>query len=111
MSFTHQMGSLRNTLNDTKERTNQAVKGVKRDAKEIVHGAQEMVAEYARTQKANAKKLREDLRSSTQNLVRDVKEIRKHNMRSQTELQRDLDSARNIFWGKQKRQEKKEKEE
>jgi hypothetical protein len=110
MSFTDQMGSLRNTLNDTKKRTNQAVKNVKRDADKIVRGAQAIVAEYAQTQKANAKKLREDLRFSTQNLVRDVKEIRGDNIRSQTELKRDLASAQNVFWGKQKKQEKKEKE-
>lgn len=70
MSFTHQMGALRNSLNDTKQRTNQAVKRVKRD----------------------------------------VKEMRADNINSQKALREDFNSASRVFWGKQKRQEKKEEE-
>lgn len=102
MSFTDQMTGLRASLNDTKKRTNQAVKDVKREA-------QALVQEYAQTQKANAKQLREDLRYSTQNLVREVKGIRGDNIRSQQELKRDFVSAQNVFWGKQRPEEKEEK--
>ena len=111
MSFINQMASLRTSLNDTKKRTNQAVRKVKRDTIEIIRGAQEMVDGYAQTQKANAKQLREDLGYSTQNLVRDVKGIRGNNIRSQRELKRDFASAQNAFWGKQKPEEKKKEKE
>lgn len=95
MSFTDQMASLRGSLNDTKKRTNQAVRGVKRDTKALVQG-------YAQTQKANARRLREDLKHSTQSLAKDVKAMRGDNIRSQRELKRDFISAHNVFFGKTK---------
>lgn len=110
MSFTNQMGSLRNTLNDSKQRTSQAVKRVKRDANEIIRGAQALVAEYTQTQKVNAQQLRQDLERTTQSLSRQVKEMRGDNIRSQRELRRDFVSGHNVFWGKQKVEEKKKEE-
>lgn len=107
MSFTNQMASLRTSLNDTKKRTNQAVREVKKDTHEIIRGAQELVAQYAQTQKANAKQLHEDLKHSTQNLVRYVEEMRGDNISSQKALREDFASASRVFRGKQKVEEKK----
>lgn len=104
MSFTDQMASLRASLDDTKKRTGAAVRGVKRETKEILSDSRVLVAGYAQTQKANAEQLRESLRHSTQKLTRDVKEIRGDNIRSQRELKRDFASAHNVFLGKQRRQ-------
>lgn len=110
MSFIDQMAGLRTSLNDTKQRTDQAVRKVKRDTNEIVRGARELVADIAQTQKANANQLRGDLERATQDLGREVKEMRGDNIRSQKELRRDFASARNVFWGKQKVEEEKEGE-
>lgn len=110
MSFIDQMASLRTSLNDTKQRTNQSVRKVKRDTDGIIRGAKELVADIAQTQKANAKQLRGDLERATQDLGREVKEMRGDNIRSQDKLRRDFASARNVFWGKQKVEEEKEGE-
>lgn len=107
MSFTDQMASLRTSLNDTKKRTSQAVREVKSDTNEIIREAQALVQGYAQTQKANAKQLRENLRHSTQNLARDVKETRGANIREQGEKRREFVQAQAAFWGRQKVGEKK----
>lgn len=111
MSFTDQMASLRAGLNDTKKRTNQAVKTVKRDSHEIIRGARALVREYAQTQTANTKQLRQDLERTTQNLARAVKEMREDNIKSQTELKKDFASGHNVFWGKQEVEERKKEKE
>ena len=98
-------------MNDTKKRTDQAVKKVKKDTNEIIRGAQKMVAGYAQTQKANAKQLRENLKHATQNLTRDVKEIRGVNIREQREKRREFAQAQVAFWGKSKVEEKKKESE
>ena len=111
MSFTDQMADLRASLDENKKRTNQAVRKVKRDANEITRGAQELVAGYAQTQKANAQQLHKDLKHTAQNLVRDVKEARGANIKEQRERRREFAQAQIAFWGKQKPEEKKKEKE
>ena len=105
MSFTDEMRHLRSSINDTKDKTETAVKRVKKDTNQIIRQAQKLVAGYAQTQKTNAKQLRQDLRQATQNLARDVKEIRGANIREQRQRRTEFAQARAVFWGEQKPEE------
>ena len=101
MSFANQMASLRTSLDDTKKRTNQAIRKVKKDTNGVLHGAQEMMAKYAQTQKANAHELRKDLESATQSLKEKVKETREKNIGEQKKRRKEFGEAQVAFWGKQ----------
>lgn len=112
MSFIDEMRSLRSSIEDTKEKTAGAVKEIKRDTRELRYEARKLVDGFAEKQKASAQLLRKDLERATQNLVGDVKEMRRTNIREQRERRREFVQAQAAFWGKHKPQgKKKEKEE
>lgn len=100
MSFIDEMANLRNAIDETREKTAVAVEQTRKDAKRIRHGAQELVREFAARQKANAKKLREELKNATQKLETEVKEIRGNNISEQKRLRKEFTQAKAAFWGK-----------
>lgn len=117
MSFIDEMRNLRSAIEDTKEKTKSTVKEIKRNTRGLRVEAQKLVDGFRTAQKANAKQLHQNLKHTTQNLTRDVKEIRGTNIREQREKRREFAQAQAVFWGKQKvkieekKKEKKEKEE
>lgn len=111
MSFIDQMSNLRATLEDTKKKTAVAVKQTKKDTHRLRHEAQGLVKDFAARQKANARMLREELKGATNELKSKVKKIRGDNVRGQRELRREFAQARDVFWGKQRVEERKRPEE
>lgn len=103
MSFIDQMSNLRNSLEETKEKTATAVRQIKNDSHQLGCQAQNLVRQFALSQKAQAKILREDLKKATSKLKSQVKTIRKDNIDEQKERQREFAQAQVAFWGKNKK--------
>lgn len=112
MSFVDEMRNLRTALDQTNQKTKAAVKKTKKDADNLCRDTQAMMRGVRETQKANAKKLRGELKSATIQLEKDVREMREDNLGKQRQLRQELAQGSRIFWGKAKSKEAvKEKEE
>ena len=98
MSFIDQMSNLRDSLEETKEKTATAVRQIKNDSHQLRHQAQNLVRQFALNKKAQVKILREDLKKATSKLKSQVKTIRKDNIDEQKERRKEFAQARAAFW-------------
>lgn len=102
MSFIDEMRNLRDSIEETKRKTANAVKSVKQETKQLRRGAQKLVRSFSEQQKARGQNLHQDLKRAAKRLESEVEEIRRTNKSQQDQRRREFAQARGAFWGRQK---------
>ena len=103
MSLIDEMRNLREDIESGKKIRSRRIKEIKEDLNAFRKDA-------TRKRKEDFKAHTEDVNQFITELEKDVEITRKENRAKQRELKKELSAAQAAFWGKQKKQEKKEKE-